>query len=119
MKYKELRIGNLVSYEGDVYRINGIGTENPFLDTYRFGVGVVEWDDLIPVPIDESYLDSEFVETGRKQVGAMYIQFDNKGGIELRDYGNNLIKMIEYMHDLQNTYFAITGEEIELNIPEN
>lgn len=32
------------------------------------------------------------------------------------DYGNELRTQTEYLHQLQNLYFAITGEELEINL---
>ena len=42
----EVRLGNLVRYEGKEYRLAGITKDYPYLDTIEFGAGVVEWKDL-------------------------------------------------------------------------
>lgn len=46
IKPNELRIGNLVQYEGRIFQIATIAPEFPTLNTDEFGIGVVSWEEI-------------------------------------------------------------------------
>lgn len=136
--YKEVRIGNLVSYEGKEYKIEGISKDYPFLDTIEFGAGVVEWKDLEPIPLTEAWL----LTFGFTKVESVSFYWDAKAVFVKNDYaifyhvnegirfgfengitrfidksfqyknGNGIINEITYIHQLQNLYFALTNTEL-------
>jgi len=56
MKANELRIGNLVSYDGRIFEIDTIAKEFPTLNTIEFGIGVVDWENIEPIPLPEEWL---------------------------------------------------------------
>jgi len=56
MEVRELRIGNLVSYDNRVFEIDTIAKEFPTLNTIDFGIGVVDWNNIKPIPITEEWL---------------------------------------------------------------
>lgn len=133
--YKEVRIGNLVSYEGKEYRIAGIYKDYPFLDTIEFGAGVVEWKDLEPIPLTEERLLKFGFE---KRKGNKFPTLKVKGSrfytsrfnyfrvnvfqrcltvqysSNVKDKENDLytIDNIQSIHQLQNLYFALTNKEL-------
>lgn len=88
----ELRIGNWI--------LNGIGEKfeaNGYTICYFHNVlGSFE-----PIPLKKKWI---------KKFG-----LDEQEMIELRKICNWYETDIEYVHQLQNIYFAITGEELELN----
>jgi hypothetical protein len=114
MKANELRIGNFVSIDGVLKPIKVF-----IIDTTETSVNTK----YKPIPLTEEWLlkfgfvyniDSYYkrhtesetnfdwdIETG------LYIIDDN--GLVLKD-----ISHIEYVHQLQNLYFALTGEELEV-----
>ena len=53
MKPTDVRKGNCVEYDNRIFRIDTISDEFPTLDTSEFGVGVVDWQNLNPVKINE------------------------------------------------------------------
>jgi hypothetical protein len=134
MKANELRIGNYVSYFGnstvkietirkdvaDYYLIGGI-YRNGYTTFYN------QIDVISPIPLTKEWL-SEFG----------FVGIDNPNGtpsILYKIKGHPLIeiiftvfpvtrynlrceseKEIQYVHQLQNLYFALTGEELNINL---
>ena len=115
MKANELRIGNYVNYNEDPFVIKMIRDR--------------EYNDFIPIPLTEEWLlkfgfelqygfggirryykDRYLIEKGISQF------FDN--GMSFRITINNTesthANSIKYVHQLQNLYFALTGEELEI-----
>lgn len=114
MKANELRIGNLVYYvDGDGY-------------FYQLNITVIEdgiTNDFEPIPLTEEWLFRfGFYETSRY---GKYLEFNINQEQVLRfpickhsekDFWYVLrgsVK-IQYVHQLQNLYFALTGEELEI-----
>jgi hypothetical protein len=109
MKPNELRIGNLVNDNlGGILKIKGIKTESdlshirPIKLTDKwlidFGFEKTEWDN-----------NNSF----RKMVGNndYTIVFYSNCICEI---GDVIVKEIQYVHQLQNLYFALTGNELQI-----
>lgn len=110
IKANELRIGNLVNRQGSELIVNGCDIKWFQEDSYN---------GLEPIPLTEEIL----LKCGFKLAidENIYTLHDT---IELTqtDYGNsfyfmgNFIKSdIKHLHQLQNLYFALTGEELILH----
>lgn len=121
MKVTELRVENLVKYDGRIFRIHSLAEEYPTLDTTEFGIGVVDWNNLNPVELTEEWL----LKLGFKsnpyidmyELGCFDIYCDKTSGIlRLWCEINDRIVELKTVHHLQNLYFAITGEELELKL---
>ena len=113
MTPNQFRIGNLVKYDGRIFRLHSIG-EYPILDTIEFGAKVVEWKDLEPVEITEEVLRGMgFVYMGYTYwLGAIKIDLgDKKAAV----YCNWLPNTFPHAHQLQNLIFSLTGEEVTIN----
>ena len=104
MEAKELRIGNLIEYAGDYVSVNTyhISTieagKEPFKSRYK------------PIPLTEEWL----VKFGFDK-GTMCWFNDTNIGFEFNAKGVvkwNQPKHIKHVHQLQNLYFALTGEEL-------
>lgn len=139
MKPNDLRYKNLVEYDGRIFEIESIAEEFPTLNTIEFGIGVVDWNNIKPVKITGELLlifgfeiyqwtNAYFIKT---KFGALMIQFlkdeihlfftnvgaDSQG---MKMYGRKYIEnlnstqKIKHAHQLQNLYFALTGEELTL-----
>ena len=116
MKANELRIGNWVKYEGRHFQMYVIAKDLPFLDTMEFGDGVVEWKDIEPIPLTEEWL----IKFGFEKGGNW---FDEGGMIELKEKEDAYVMLEDsyyhcsqdlfYVHQLQNLYFALTGQELQ------
>lgn len=115
MEAKELRIGNYVSIvphtESDTLQLN----EKEFEQLYLFK----NWDRINPIKLTEERLikfgfekrkDSCFKFGGYEHTISLHKNAD-KYRVEIVTQS---IAYIEYVHQLQNLYFALTGEELEL-----
>jgi hypothetical protein len=120
MTAKELRIGNLVNYHNDDYRIVLIAEDLIKID---IGFGAVQrfekdpiysphLDDLKPIPLTKEWL----LKFGVRIIQGRYylddiIFFERNlrvcRPLCTRDY-------IKYVHQIQNLYFALTGRELEI-----
>ena len=115
LKPSELRIGNFTTLgvvcliEDDVFRVADSDG-----DTFKN-----TWADIEPIPLTEEWLlKFEFY----KSVGYGFLKKDLFGNlfysVETKEYFmfqyKELRLKIEYVHTLQNLYFALTGEELTL-----
>lgn len=123
MKANDARIGNYVSYKGKVYQLYSISEDYPFLDTDEFGVGVVMWEDLEPIELNEDVLKacgltsniplvSEFGEIVYIYYDAPIFHFQ-----EHKSFGCNEFEFSGFipLHQLQNIYYSFTGQELTIN----
>ena len=110
----ELRIGNFVKRIGIVVTCDFMSAANcySFPKLYQ------------PIPLTEEWL----LKFGFKKVkgwgtyefyslhtGYLEFQFDKDGlGISIENQ-NLMLSHIKYVHQLQNLYFALTGEELTIN----
>jgi hypothetical protein len=110
MDAKELRIGNWCSdCEGCNYQVTALS----ILNMVNFSNGY----NPCSIPLTEDWL----VKFGFEKVsGWDYYKGWIKDYVELEcdcygfDYVNNIDKEVKHVHQLQNLYFALTGEELEL-----
>lgn len=123
MKNSELRIGNLVmplpnkSHYGDKL----IKVESVYEDGININFREYKMADLQPIPLTEEWLikfgfvknndswEDEEVTLIKQGEDNFYI---TNGGIELISS-----LPIDYVHQFQNLYFAITGEELSVINP--
>jgi len=122
MKATELRLGNLVkNQKGVAEPIQGIYTIPDYIELLtETHVGLA--DDFTPIPLTEEWLErfgfeldyeGDYILAWRGVV--LYFRLSDMS--LRRDYKqkNKLsIIPIDYVHQLQNLYFALTGEELTL-----
>ena len=132
MKAQELRIGNFVNYIEKIYegqkdqvvKIIAI-TQNYLKDDTNKNTIVSEVEAYKPIPLTEERLlkfgakEQIIDECGgknRKDVKALFLKYQKGLNLMFIDgkmfYGSLEIK---HVHQLQNLYFALTGEELTLN----
>ena len=130
MKANELRVGNLlndyVKNERIVY-VNGIDSSWDIIwVNYANATGIYARAiaQIKPIPLTEEWLlkfgfnedDGDFfIERGRQGFIVEKAQDDDLLIVYREDVGlqYNFLMFIEYVHQLQNLYFALTGEELE------
>ncbi len=113
MKASELRIGNLINLTKDNFTTFKIYQLDAF-DIYKLSES--ECVDIRPIPLTEEWL----IKFGFKDEGATKdLLFDyetclerNGKNLYIAGYGAIYRKKIEYIHQLQNIYFALTEEEL-------
>jgi hypothetical protein len=106
MKITELRIGNWVKQPNgiiEVFTVSDLDDEgdiNSYLE-----------DEIEPIPLTEEWL----IKFGFERWNDVYNNFYHKlNGVEIEN-GNIYVghgNEIKYAHQLQNLYFALTGEEL-------
>jgi hypothetical protein len=125
MKAAELRIGNLVKYNGMVARVFSIESPEPIVNSHFSDkeIVILEIDGLVtatinqinPIPLTEEYLLNFGFEGCKSQ------NKDIQVGIVNDDFANNvmsfawrgfILRKIQHVHQLQNLYHALTGEEL-------
>ena len=115
MDAKELRIGNNIEHNGIVCEVLSIDDEWLQLDNDQLNTKI---KDCKPIPITEEWLlKLGFKQNGEwYEIGNFYIDSTNyQCGIENPKNIYNRLKKVDYVHHLQNLYFALTGEELTLN----
>ena len=139
MKANELRIGNLVqtNYEGfiNVVNINSEGFD--YIDFRKSGfkaIGRIELEYVEPIPLTEEWLlKFGFKKWGRDDMprtvsfelvwikifpANSFCDFKGYGFMYYKKEESNSVEsarvVIQYVHQLQNLYFALTGEESQL-----
>lgn len=136
MQSKDLRIGNLVygplnelSYIGQL----GGGTKPNYIEYFSINNDGYGCNGIKPIPLTEDWLIdlgfSKMTDTTpynyriHKSKMFFYIRygtFTTDGGkTDLIGFNglfiaNKFVRVIKYVHELQNLYFALTGEELEL-----
>jgi hypothetical protein len=108
MEARELRIGNLVksTTHNTYYRVTLIEDDYDYSKTE-------------PIPLTEGWLLRFGFEKNYKfglyYKGGHAIDIHREGNAEFYtgEYGGWFV-FVEYVHELQNLYFALTGEELKL-----
>lgn len=132
IKANELRLGNYLQLKGENFRVSEIqnnlqcvelkrkNLENPRLNDYE--ECDLDCNDLIPIPITEIILLSYGFKKRKSCFGYWIyeIMFHHTVfSVEEVDLGlcyfyigNTHVSQTRYVHELQNLYFSITGEEL-------
>lgn len=134
MKPNELRIGNYIfDRSGKILRIDG--WENPskvYMDngTYHLPepIGEVPYHPLTeeisflkPIPLTEQWLkDFGFEKPAHSFIGDIFHlsewdEFPNTWCVAMNKNNAIIFRRLKHAHQLQNLYFALTGEELKLN----
>jgi len=118
MKANELRIGNLLgSYnKGEEDRVLTINAQNILVEAKANNQGYTRYR---PIPLTEEWLlRFGFEKNNNNQFilikGSVDILFNKDLNGWTCDGINFSINMTEHVHQLQNLYFALTGEELTI-----
>lgn len=125
MKANELRIGNLIyqdSHISKVIALNDIGIVSEIIEKSEQTTNSAR---KAPIPLNEDWL----IRFGFEPEYEDFVFLDQETGIELEaswisrlvstgeKRGWNIVNYshVKHVHELQNLYFTLTGEELELN----
>lgn len=126
MKPQELRIGNLVCYNGEVAKVKQITKHKIGYHTkpYEMGMNYARLCEIEPIPITEELLTkSGFVKRiysdkifahGEGMLSTVY--FIESTMIDIRTEDNNATILCKHLHQLQNAYYLVTGKELEIKV---
>ena len=127
---KDIRIGNLVEYNGSVCTVYGVTLPQPrygvldgktVVDLVLHGIIGVDIDEVTPIELTTDIL-KKFFPKGRKDFVYLYdgvgVQImDDDYYIAIKDMTNVIfrsIKKIKYVHQLQNMYYDYSeGQELD------
>lgn len=133
IQVNELRISNLVDYNGMYLSVSEIYTPKPRKPVRFDGVECVElhcggfitatMDDIKPIPLTEEIL----LKCGfAKSSDGEHFFIGHYGFCLVHDGQDYCMKPViidpmviaycRYLHQLQNLYFALTGKELEVNL---
>ena len=118
----ELRIGNYIEYDGNYYKIDSLSRGLPTLNTLAFGIGVVDYNNINPIPLTEEILiKCGFKRIHQSKFRAVDIHIfcylhETMNGDWILDIDGRTISVVKSLHQLQNLYHAITGNELEINL---
>jgi hypothetical protein len=116
MKAEELRLGNLVSnmnprHNDSILTIESIGDNHEVNVFYRKYL----LSELEPIPLTEEWLlKFGFHKYKGDNSDCFLNDFETSCNRELFFWKGTYIQNIKYVHQLQNLYFALTGEELTL-----
>jgi hypothetical protein len=128
IKASELRIGNLLSFKGKIMKVSGIEPTNKGIylegDDGKFAL-----EGPATIPLTPEWLKRCGMEL-RKDDKVWQIQVGNTSYLEIEaedpfmagvtpETWRDLCPVyiwgdVKYVHQLQNLYFALTGEELEI-----
>jgi hypothetical protein len=121
MNANELMIGNYVAYKRDqrIFKVveiqqHGIEVEDELKTTY------MEYDEFQPIPLTEDwFIEFMFIKRNLLDMIAFYsngIKVDlNNDNVFRYQMANYKILVLEYVHQLQNLNFALTGNPLTIN----
>ena len=116
MEAKELRIGNLVyDINNKIIEIEEV-LRYKISFSFKLGIGFAGYKSIKPIPLTEEWL----IKLGFKEVnpkrGIISSFIKNGIQIDISNSGNYYYKniLILSIHQLQNLYFALTGEELTI-----
>lgn len=124
MKATELRHGNLVEYNGIMWVVLSITYPSPRNDNYsdkwllelsNGGIITVTLDECNPIPLTYEWLERfGWVKSKDRSYfwhDSNFTLWFNDNGLFIESVGGKLY--IKQVHQLQNLYFALTGEELQ------
>lgn len=115
MQSKDLRIGNLVKHLDYHLEVQKIGFTKIWIED-----GTISFDEIEPIKLTEEWcikfgFQKDLENTIYKNINKhCFLCYENKIVTLLEEENNYCLRKIKYVHELQNLYFALTGEELEL-----
>ena len=115
MKAKELRIGNSINYNEVVCKVEAISNEYVSVSGYEANrYTPIKIEDIKDEPITEEWLldfgfEKRKVDFPSFQLNGIQINCING---KWQDYASQ--RGLPHIHQLQNLYFALTGEELTI-----
>lgn len=132
MKANELRIGNLITRKNKVLKVCIIQPDKILVSGYSWGK-YFKCDDLEPIPLTEEWLfkfgfkkyeiTGSYIKTPKDTANGFGFRFHTQHPF-MEDLFNSVVECsymeqqlyvkngLKYVHQLQNIYFALTGEEL-------
>lgn len=123
IKTTELRIGNLINHMGEVVEIDAIDSDGCFNILADISGNIASRDDIAdPIPLTDEWMERlgfEFLHNGKPRrwchSETRWFDLSQFGSGEEMAYLNMPSAMpVQFVHQLQNLFFALTGEELTI-----
>jgi hypothetical protein len=111
MKKQELRIGNFVSHEGAIKKIASIEVFDLCFLYYAGYNACVDIPDIQPIPLNDEWCKKLGLDVYEANIENEYIMINRLINPVRYYYQNTELKTV---HQLQNLYFALTGNELKI-----
>ena len=117
----ELRLLNWVKYDNRYFQIHSIAYVFPTLNTDEFGIGVVDYNNIQPVELTPDILEAAGFKSNIKKT-IWHKPINEDGDLLTLNYINGVFEFtwgaipIYSVHQLQNLYYCLTGEELQIDI---
>ena len=120
IKANELRVNNIVLVKGKIDTLHRVGDNDYISENYGHGIDNV---DLEPIPLtEEILLKCDLTPFGTEKIlwgcNDFYIRIIKNYvyKVEVKGYYMYLNYKLEHLHQLQNLYFALTNEELNIKL---
>lgn len=114
IKASELRIGNYICCDSGFYnkptKVTGMFIRQ--IDSLNNS----EADNYSPIPLTPEILEKCGLLEGNKFRSIEYFNIRDENGYSLYFDDSYLCVDIKYLHQLQNLYYSLCGEELEINL---
>ena len=120
MKVEELRYGNWVNWYNHTFRIGII--EEYYVEPIGRNEGGFPCEDLRPIPLTEEILLNVCKSWRSFHDGVIIYEFglfdfwSQNGQIWLNKDFKEWLPQIEFVHELQNLFWILTGNELTINL---
>lgn len=122
MKVQELRIGNYLELLGEIRKVEGIFNLPKRKEMYWIKCeGIIDTKIIHykPIPLTEEWLlkfvfDKDIDDFYLDINTVLFVSYNDDEFVHLKSNHLETIASIKYVHQLQNLYFALTGEELML-----
>ena len=123
MKPQELRIGNLVNYNGKVVKVEQVTKKKIGYHRHKgeTRMNYARLCEIEPIPItDELLLKNGFEQCGYIFKTLFFEMYEVENGWHLHidndKFETAIALTIKHQHQLQNAYFLVTGKELEIKL---
>ena len=118
MRVNELRIGNFIYYRDkeSILTVTSLGYKFEAVNEICMPYGSDDIREFNPIPLTEEWLIKlGFIKNDSTTFEKNGYYFDLEDTTFYNDWPSNastLNKNVQYLHQIQNLYFALTGEEL-------
>lgn len=120
MKAQELRIGNYLELLGEIRKVEGIFNLPKRKEMYWIKCeGIIDTKIIHcePIPLTEEWLFKLGGVKTTDSFGGYLFYYPNCNAMRIKNNewsSQHITVKVEFVHQLQNLYFALTGEELTL-----
>ena len=122
MKVSELRIGNYVSSNDHTIKVQAVAKDNSIdvldlanLQEFQYSILTQNSENkVVPIPLTEAWFNKLGLYLGDDDFGLRLAIDETNPDQYILGIDKFVISRFKYVHQLQNLYFSITGEELNL-----